>query len=174
MYYNSAYLFQPATTYSWALKITRNIAEKMKENVKENKQSEQLIKKPPNSNKTTACLGTDLWVWMASAKAAWYLHIRAKMNERSKMSVHGWKEKIKLVKLVKLSPLRKQVKSEPGTGVRKRRGRNTEKKTKMIPSKNTAPTSLGWRASLEKLLLLMAEDDISLGRERKGKQKSLW
>lgn len=40
-------------------------------------------------------------------------------------------------------PPRKQVKSEPGTGVRKQRGRNTEKETKMIRSKNTAPTSLG-------------------------------
>lgn len=40
-YYNSVYLLQPTTTYSFALKITRNTAEKVKENVKENKQSEQ-------------------------------------------------------------------------------------------------------------------------------------
>lgn len=40
------------------------------------------------------------------------------------------------------SPPRKQ-KSEPGTGVRKQRGRNKENKTKMIRSKNSAPTSLG-------------------------------
>lgn len=77
-------------------------------------------------------------------------------------------------KVGKVVPSKEESESEPGTGGRQWRKKNTEKETKMIPSKNTAPTSLGWRASLEKLLLLMAEDDISLGRERKGKQKSLW
>lgn len=54
-------------------------------------------------------------------------------------------------------------------------GEGTQRrKQKWYAVKNIAPISLGWRASFEKLLLLIAEDDVSLGRERKGKQKSLW
>lgn len=131
------------------------------------------IKKLPNSNKTTAA-------WEQPSGYEWHLLKQPGMSTSVQRQTNGLKclsmDDQRKHNIGKLFPPRKQAKSEPGTGVRHWRGRNTEKETKMMLSKNTAPTSLGWKASLEKEenLLLMAEDDMSLGQERKGKQKSLW